>query len=448
MIETIAKIIDVFSKTNKHNHNSNIKTVRETESNNMNNVFLTFAKKTFVISNSVDQILSSMIRKYLNEQCRRIYSNGDYVIKSHYGNMFREGNMDYAFYRHPDDGCFYKYKKTIIWISNTHRDYDGMTLKYIRGTFNLSSFVKEVREYNRLKITTENKTSYFNNYRIHERIGMSKMIYDHKSGGDPKDGDSSAPDVCGESPSKFYKTDEFLNCTYTDININTQKASPFDSLYYSTQVMDIVADVNEWLKRREWFIERGLPWKRGILLHGPGGTGKSSLVRAMAMHFGLPLNHFYLSSMDDNDFKKAWESSASNTPCIILLEDFDAVFHKRTPVNKDSNLNYDTILNMISGVNDSSGILLVITTNHIEHIDEAMGVTVENKNGISSRPGRIDRVVYMGVMENDQRQKLIHKILRDWPELEKNAFDETTNFTAAQVQEYCIKVALEQLHGK
>jgi SpoVK/Ycf46/Vps4 family AAA+-type ATPase len=148
--------------------------------------------------------------------------------------------------------------------------------------------------------------------------------------------------------------------------------------------------------------------------------------------------------MTDKDFKDAWASAIQDTRTIILFEDFDNIYHKRTPVNAKTKLNFDTILNTISGIQDMSGVILIITTNDITKIDEAIGVSTDD--GISTRPGRIDSVIYLGKMEDKEKEKLICKILKDWPDLITIAMNSTTNYTAAQVQEHCIKIALEKLN--
>ena len=431
-IKYLKDIFAIFKDTESNNSNGSA------ESKNHNLI-----KEALIQTDYFDNTSSTMVRKFLNEKCKR-FVFGSKVIKAHYGPLYEENNIDYAFYKIPSTTAkaFYFYGNTLLKVTASHYKHENLSIQYIKGTLNYKKFIKDVREYNRSQILNDTEYAYFDNFYIRERVGNSNYRNrDHTR----EDGDAPSAKICSADEDDYYSTDEFLNCSYDDIIIKSKKG-PFGSLYYSDEVMKTVDDINQWLKRKEWFLERNLPWKRGVLLYGPAGTGKSSLAKAIAQQFGLPLNHFYLSTMDDDDFKRAWGNSVTNSPCIILLEDFDNVFNKRNPVNKEQNLNFVTLLNTISGVQDSSGVLLIITTNHIENIDDAIGVYTDKNT--SSRPGRIDRIVYLGEMDEMPRKKLINKILKDWPELADVAMNETKNFTAAQVQEYCIQKALIKLQEK
>lgn len=431
MIKRIKNLINFLQQDSKKHDDGSSK-----------NGYYDLIKETLTQTDYFDDTSTTMVRKFLNEKCKR-FTFGSKFIKTHYGPLFMENNIDYSFYKVPSSSAktFYMYNNTLLKVTAAYYKHENLSIQYIKGTLDHKKFIKDVREYNRSQILKDAEYAYFDNFHIRERVGNSN----YRDRDNSTDGDALPSNAVCDSDNEYYSTDEFLNCSYNDIIIKSKKG-PFESLYYSDEVMNTVEDINQWLKQKEWFIERNLPWKRGILLYGPAGTGKSSLAKALAQQFGLPLNHFYLSTMDDDDFKRAWANSVTNSPCIILLEDFDNVFNKRTPVNKEQNLNFVTLLNTISGVQDSSGVLLIITTNHIENIDEAIGVYTDKKT--SSRPGRIDRIVYLGEMDDITRNKLIYKILKDWPDLIEIAAKETKNFTAAQVQEYCIQKALIKLHEK
>ena len=105
-----------------------------------------------------------------------------------------------------------------------------------------------------------------------------------------------------------------------------------------------------------------------------------------------------------------------------------------------THLTFDCLLNCISGIKQSDGVILIITTNHIEHIDPALGIP--NEHGISSRPGRIDKVIHLGLMEKEQRLQLANHILSDFPELVDNIVSEGEGETAAQFQHRCAGIAL------
>lgn len=163
----------------------------------------------------------------------------------------------------------------------------------------------------------------------------------------------------------------------------------------------------------------------------------------MAMHFDLPVFTFDLSTHDNSSFALAWQQVSGSAPCIALIEDIDAVFEGRTNVaatnkNRD-NLTFDCVLNCISGVGNSEGVFLVVTTNHPETLDPALGVV---KNGQSSRPGRIDRVIELGFMQETERARLAAHILSDFPEAQTLLVERSDAMTPAQFQDLCAQEAL------
>lgn len=402
-------------------------------------------RRTVIKEVRLDTTSHEYLMLYLNENCKK-YVFGRHKIVSKWQDVIKEGNFDVAFFNIPMAGSVVFVYKGALLLCESLRRSDCSDIHFIVGTIDLSELMTTAREYSRNTIVNDSNEVNYYDYKVIEYTGTptSTIASNYKNGNIPRINDEDQPITDNNSNEIIYKNDIPLNYTLQDLNVPKRVENPFDELYFPDSVYELVEDTKEWLKRREWFIDRGLPWKRGILLHGPGGTGKSSFAKALGKTFGLTVNHMYLSNMTDYDFKSAWTSAIANTPCIVLLEDFDAVFNKRVAVNPKSTLHFDTILNTISGIQDSTGVILIITTNRIECIDDAIGVeTIDG--GVSTRPGRIDKVLYLGAMDNDNRRKLVTKILRDWPDLIDLAFEQTRGYTPAQVQEVCIQHALHRL---
>lgn len=224
---------------------------------------------------------------------------------------------------------------------------------------------------------------------------------------------------------------------------STKEIDPMEGLFFESEVLDHFEKAKQWADMGEWYRERGIPWRRGWLLYGPGGTGKSSIAKGLAQTLKVPVYQYYLGTLSDQEFSAQWESMA--TPCVALFEDFDNIFHGREPQSEHKLLNFDTVLNHVSGVDARDGVFLVVTTNNLDKIDSAMGVSHDG-GFISTRPGRIDTVIEVGVMGEENRRKLAQSILRDWPDLVENAVSNTFNMTPSQVQEYCLQQAFVRIH--
>lgn len=170
----------------------------------------------------------------------------------------------------------------------------------------------------------------------------------------------------------------------------------------------LLSDCKDFLCSEEWYAERGIPFRRGYLLHGVPGSGKTSLIHSLAGELGLDIYVVSLSSkgMSDNTLTTLMGNVPSR--CILLLEDLDAAFTRSvtrdssstgTPTstttttsssssssstppaenNDGSTLSLSGLLNSLDGVAAAEGRLLFATTNHIERLDPAL-----------SRPGRMD----------------------------------------------------------
>lgn len=112
-----------------------------------------------------------------------------------------------------------------------------------------------------------------------------------------------------------------------------------------------------------WYQARGIPYRRGYLLHGPPGTGKSSLTFATAGSFGLPVYILNLSSCRLSEDRLGALFASLPTKCILLLEDIDATFvNREDDKDKDkdkkankrrkpsSQISFSSLLNAIDGV--------------------------------------------------------------------------------------------------
>ncbi len=392
-------------------------------------------QKTYLDSSS-----SHIVLQYLNEKCFNFNLISADRISTQWHEVFRQGNKDILFYNMKIGQKVFLYKNCLVNIID-YRNGDNISLRYIKGSLNISQLLIDAREYHRPM--SDNKSNYinYNKFEIFEHYGFGESTSSVKNKEHYQlSADDKIVEDCYDDNLTIYQNDKLLNYKKDDLFFKQTSDDPFDNLYYENDVLDFVESTNSWLKNRDWFLDKGIPYKRGVLLYGKGGTGKSSFAAALGMKYGIPVHQLYLANMNDSEFTRCWNTAASTSPSIVLLEDFDSVFNKRTPVNPKCTLNFDTVLNTMSGIKENSGIILIITTNHIENIDEAIGII--NSDGVSTRPGRIDRVIHLDKMNKQNRHKLASKILYTWPEIIDEVVEETDGYTPAQVQETCIHRAL------
>ncbi|KAK0373548.1 hypothetical protein CLIM01_09074 [Colletotrichum limetticola] len=191
---------------------------------------------------------------------------------------------------------------------------------------------------------------------------------------------------------------------------------PFSTVILNEKTKkELVDDVADYLSpvTRKWYSNRGIPWRRGYLLTGPPGTGKSSLSLALAGFFKMRIYIVSLSSISANEENLATLFAELPRRCVVLLEDIDTAGLTHTRENgtgtgsdaadaKDGSgdmvpgqltvgnganntsgrLSLSGLLNILDGVASQEGRVLIMTTNHVEKLDKAL-----------IRPGRVDQIV-------------------------------------------------------
>ena len=236
------------------------------------------------------------------------------------------------------------------------------------------------------------------------------------------------------------EADRSLTMTADEINAMLN-IDPLKGLYYQQDVLDLIADIQNWYDKRRWYEDHAIPWRMGVMTHGPGGTGKSSLSSVIAKTLKIPLYQFHLGTLTNVEMMEEWESL--RTPCAVSFDDFDTVFHGRESVTEHKSLTFDTVLNCLSGISSRSGILVMLNTNLIEHIDEALGRLDEK--GRPTRPGRISRILYMGPTDEGQRRGIATHVLDFKPELIEELVAKGVGMTANQFQQCCVDAATAHL---
>jgi hypothetical protein len=326
-------------------------------------------------------------------------------------------------------------------------------VRYLRWFFDIEKFIIEAVDFynseKRQRNGDNNKKNKHTRFKMVRYSGRGYSLREDGKPPEPTAGNSPATSKGGNRIENLIMTGVFrlLRWNREDLQMKPEDGqSPFTGYPFPDEVGEAIKELNCWLNNEKWFRSKSIPWRRGWLLYGPPGTGKSTLVRALAMYFDLPVFIFDLSSMTNDQFVKYWEEMLSNTPCIALIEDIDSVFHGRKYVGSEMqgipHITYDCILNCISGVKQAGGVFMIVTTNFVDKMDTALGVL--DKDGKSSRPGRIDKAIHLGNMAEPQRKVLAKHILSDYPELVEETVKLGDGETAAQFQSRCAQIALSR----
>ncbi|UBV42353.1 AAA family ATPase [Deinococcus taeanensis] len=181
-------------------------------------------------------------------------------------------------------------------------------------------------------------------------------------------------------------------------------ARPLGSLIYAPGLLDTLQDdLAAFFRDREWYAGMGIPYRRGYLLHGPPGNGKSSLVAALAGQFGLNVCVLNLATPDLTDDRLTSLLSGLPRRALLLLEDIDAVFVGREPRAPGVKLSFNGLLNALDGVAAGEGRVTFMTTNDLGGLDAAL-----------IRPGRADRHVHLGNAARTQVQGMLRRFWPDW----------------------------------
>lgn len=154
-------------------------------------------------------------------------------------------------------------------------------------------------------------------------------------------------------------------------------AASFDQLVLQGALKDqLRADFTEFLTSRELYETHGVPWKRGALLIGPPGNGKTLCVKALVNLLKIPC--IYVQSFESEynnvqgSIEKVFARARATTPCLLVLEDLDSLIDDK---------NRSFFLNELDGFASNTGVITLATTNHPDRLDPA----------IVERPSRFDR---------------------------------------------------------
>lgn len=239
--------------------------------------------------------------------------------------------------------------------------------------------------------------------------------------------------------------------------IDPRPSRPFDTVVLDADLAtEMLDDVRTFLESKDWYYSRGVPYRRGYLLYGPPGCGKTSFVTALAGELHQIINIVSLASKLLTDDSLLQLMSTAEEGSILLLEDVDAAFRstagdtdgsgdaeegdrrQRVDARRNGNttgITFSGLLNAIDGVAAQEGKVVVMTTNHIERLDEAL-----------IRPGRVDVRTYIGRATRRSAHALFLRFYRGLTTMAEEDVARCAGLFSAQVPDKEYTPALIQGH--
>lgn len=230
-------------------------------------------------------------------------------------------------------------------------------------------------------------------------------------------------------------------------NTNDEKCkTTFDDVAGADEEKEELAEVVEFLKAPEKYNKLGARIPKGVLLVGPPGTGKTLLARAVAGEAGVPF--FSISGSDFVEMfvgvgasrvRDLFDQAKKNSPCIIFIDEIDAVGRQRGAGLGGGNDEREQTLNQLlvemDGFGANEGVILIAATNRPDVLDPAL-----------MRPGRFDRQVVVSYPDVNGREAILRVHARKKPLAPdvnlKTIAKTTAGFTGADLENLLNEAAL------
>ena len=208
-----------------------------------------------------------------------------------------------------------------------------------------------------------------------------------------------------------------------------------DELYElpTVEIGEILSDIKSFWKKSELYKSYKLMHKRGILLYGDPGCGKSGILQLCMMHIIDDLSGVVINIKNEDSIKAYVEMVPKlrqiepNRPLVVIIEDIDSVAG-------DSNYSTSVLLNILDGIKQIENVVYIATTNYPEKLEER----------ITNRPSRFDRRYYVSPPSREVRKSyLLNKIGENKVDINiEKWLDDTEDLSLSHLKELFISVVL------
>ena len=174
---------------------------------------------------------------------------------------------------------------------------------------------------------------------------------------------------------------------------------PMDTIYLDPTVKQhLLQDLNHFVADEEDYAQYGIPYKRCYLFQGTPGSGKTSLIMAIAAMLKKGINFFNFSAeITDLTFISAVSQLSHDK--ILVLEDIDALFIDRSRTDSHC-VSFSALLNVLDGICHKHKMMTFLTSNHTDRLDPAL-----------FRPGRVDYIMDFTFVGHHQVKQMYDRLL-------------------------------------
>lgn len=228
-------------------------------------------------------------------------------------------------------------------------------------------------------------------------------------------------DTIAKLPSGLYRT----YATQTGFYFDLQDVTDLDIIRFPGLPIDqVLSELEDFWSKGELFAKHGIPHKRGYLLYGPPGSGKTCtlnlIVRDVIERDGVVF-----------DFSNYYQSAYGilrevepERPLVVVMEDLDSII---TPQNESA------ILQILDGIGKTHKVVFVATTNYVRKLQER----------ITNRPSRFDRKVFVDHPNTAARQMYLESLIREGDNVDVELWvKDTDRFSLAHMKELFVSVVL------
>ena len=180
--------------------------------------------------------------------------------------------------------------------------------------------------------------------------------------------------------------------------LSSQKKRDLDTIYIEENIKrNLCKDIESFLRNEKKYEKLGIPYKRNYLFEGVPGTGKTSLILALASKYNMNVGIISLNKeLDDYTFMKSISNIPNNT--LLVLEDIDGLFDE----DKQNSLTFSGVLNTLDGLGRQDKLIIIMTTNHLNKLNNSL-----------KRAGRIDYKIHFNYSNSNQIRMMINKFFED-----------------------------------